>query len=592
MKNLSLNEEKMRDLYLRKLALGEIQGPPTCYESINKSWLKFYSEDQIKADLPHMSIYRYMIKNNINHMNDNALCYFGKNISFKKLDNEINKCVNSFLTYNIKPGDVVTICMPNTPEAVIAFYALNKMGAVANMIHPLSGEKEIKNYLQEVKSTMVITIDMTCEKILNVKDETNVKNIICVSPKDSMPFFMKKLYAVSGKNIKLKNNKNVITWQKFIKLGKKDEIFEKEYQGDRTSVIMHTGGTTGVPKGVELTDDNFNSMVEQFVLNADNFKRKDKMLTIMPVFHGFGLCSSIHLPLSIGVTSILLPKLDSKKMDKIFDKYKPNHIIGVPTLFKAMLNNKKLESKDLSYLKYVVSGGDLIKDSLENDINEFLKKHNSPAKLCKGYGLSEAVAGVTFADKDYNIPTSIGIPMVKTSIKIVDPETEKEVSNGDIGEICVNGPTTMKQYYNNVIETENSLHDGWLHTGDLGYCDNGIFYFAQRRGNMIISSGVNVYPSNIEKVLETHEAVATCAVIGIHHSYKMQVPKAYIILKEGYKATDELKEELNELCKKCLNVYSIPYSYEFREKLPQTLLGKINRKELSLEEEKVKIYKK
>ena len=279
-------------------------------------------------------------------------------------------------------------------------------------------------------------------------------------------------------------------------------------------------------------------------------------------------------------------------MDKIFDKYKPNHIIGVPTLFKAMLNNKKLESKDLSYLKYVVSGGDLIKDSLENDINEFLKKHNSPAKLCKGYGLSEAVAGVTFADKDYNIPTSIGIPMVKTSIKIVDPETEKEVSNGDIGEICVNGPTTMKHYYNNVIETENSLHDGWLHTGDLGYCDNGIFYFAQRRGNMIISSGVNVYPSNIEKVLETHEAVATCAVIGIHHSYKMQVPKAYIILKEGYEATDELKEELNELCKKCLNVYSIPYSYEFREKLPQTLLGKINRKELSLEEEKVKIYKK
>lgn len=578
---LSEEEEVKRNIYLKKIQTGEIQGPPIGKLSLDKNWLKKYTDKELSIKIPHMKIYDYMMKDNLNHFNDKAIVYFGKSITYKNLDKKINEFARSLKQDGIKKGDIITVCMPNTPEAIIAFYAINKIGAIANMIHPLSGQQEIKNYLREVNSKMIITIDSSYNKITNIADETNLQKIVLVSPADSMPIWTKMAYKFSQRKNKLTRDIRAISWDNFIKNGSNyNKEIEEEYEKNRTAVILHTGGTTGIPKGVELTDDNFNSMVEQFLQTANNFERNDRMLTIMPVFHGFGLCSSVHLPLSAGVMINLIPKLNSKKLDKLITKYKPNHIIGVPTLFKGIINNKKLKKVDLSFLKYVVSGGDLVKDSLENDINDFLKEHNSSAKLSKGYGLSEAVAGATFAYNGYNNPTSVGIPMVATNLKIVKSGTNIEVENGEIGEICLYGPTIMKGYYHNETETNSSIKNGWLHTGDLGYYENDSLYFAQRKGNMIISSGVNVYPSNIEEVIEKHDSVSACAVIGIYHPYKIQVPKAYIVLKEGYELTDELKKEIENLCKKNLNVYSVPYRYEFRDKLPQTLLGKINKKEL------------
>lgn len=590
---LTKKEAQLRDLYLSKLAKGEMQGPPVGYPSIDKTWLKYYSDINIQKEMPKMSIYDYMMKKNRSHLSDNAINYFDKSITYREFDELIDKCAKSFIKSNIKEGDIVTICMPNTPEAVISFYALNKIGAVANMIHPLSSQNEIRNFINEVDSKMIITIDASYNKVVNIADKTKLEKIVLVSPADSMPIITKVLYGITQNKKKLLKNNMTIGWSTFIKNGTldKNEIIEQaKYRNDRLSVILHTGGTTGNPKGVRLTDDNFNSMVEQFISAADNFERNDKMLTIMPVFHGFGLCSSVHLPLSAGVTVILIPKLDSKKLDKLIIKNKPNHIIGVPTLFKGIINNEKLDKADLSFLKYIVSGGDLVKDSLESNINDFLSKHNSISKLSKGYGLSEAVAGATFAYDDYNKIGSVGIPMIATNIKIVQPGTTDEVQSGQVGEICISGPTVMQGYYNKEEETKYTLKDGWLHTGDLGYYKDNILYFAQRKGNMIISSGVNVYPSNIEQVIEMHDAVATCAVIGISHSYKIQVPKAYIVLKDGYTLTEEIKQEIESLCKKNLNVYSVPYEYEFRDKLPRTLLGKVSHTQLK-EEEKQKVKK-
>ncbi|MCI8778205.1 MAG: long-chain fatty acid--CoA ligase [Bacilli bacterium] len=593
--NLKISDTKSHDLYLRGIALGKIYGPMTGKASIDKEWLKYYSEEQILGEMPEKTIFEYMKADNENHLNDIALKYFNTKITYKQFFCKIEECEKAFIANGIKEGDIVTICMPNTPEAVIAFYALNKLGAIANMIHPLSGQNEIKNFINEVNSKIIITIDIACNKILNVADDTKLEKIVNVTPVNSMGFIVKKIYKYTKKAVKIPNDERLISWDEFIKMGRNLENIsdnEIKYAKDKLAILLHTGGTTGNPKDVMLTNDNFNSMVEQFFKGENNFERGDSILAIMPVFHGFGLCSSIHLPLSVGVHPILIPKLNGKKLDKVFKKYKPNNIIGVPTLFKGMLTNKKLKNMDMSYLKYVVSGGDLVKDSLEEDINTFLRQHGSKAKLSKGYGLSEAVAGVTFASKDYNLPSSIGIPMTDTNIKIVKPGTNDELFKGEIGEMCIKSPSVMKGYYNNNEETNKTMQDGWLHTGDLGYCKNGIFYFAQRKGNMIISSGVNVYPSNIEQVIEMHEAVASCAVIGIYHSYKMQVPKAYIVLKEGYEASEELKNEIASLCRKNLNIYSIPYSYEFREKLPQTLLGKISHKELAEEEQKVKVYKR
>ena len=590
--NLSEEEKKLRNVYLSNFAKGLVQGPQLEYDSLNKNWLKYYSVEQIMHDMPKMSIYDYMMKNNLEHKDDCAINYLGKKITFGEFDKMIDDCAKSFKLNGVKPGDIVTICMPNTPEAVISFYALNKIGAIANMIHPLSAQNEIKNFLNEVNSKMIIVIDIAYNKVINIADETKLEKIVTVKASDSMPFIKKYFYNITNKS-KLIRDDRYVNWSNFIKSSKmkKENIEKIEYKKDRTSVILHTGGTTGIPKGVELTDDNFNSMVEQFIISASNFERKEKMLTIMPVFHGFGLCSSVHLPLSAGVTIILIPKFNSKKLDKLLIKNKPNHIIGVPTLFKGMINNKKLDKVDLSFIKYIVSGGDLVKDSLETDINDFLRKHNSKAKLSKGYGLSEAVAGVTFAYDCYNKPASIGIPMVATDIKIVEPNTDNELKNGEIGEICVSGPTVMKKYYKNEVETNNSIIAGNLHTGDMGYFDGEILYYSQRKGDMIISSGVNVYPINIEKVIETHDAVASCAVIGIYHPYKIQVPKAYIVLKPGYELTKELIDEIDTLCRKNLNIYSIPYKYEFKDKLPETLLGKVSHKKLE-EENKIKILKK
>lgn len=593
-KNLTVNELKLRDLYLRKLALGELEGPLTGYPSIDKKWLKYYTEEQIMSfSIPQMTMYQYMIKKNKEHLDDNAICYFDKNITYREFDELINKCAKSFLKNGISVGDKVTICMPNTPEAIITVYALNKIGAVANMIHPLSSQEEIKNFVNEVDSKMIITSDIAYGNVLKIADETNLEKIVVASTAESMPLMTKALYKIARENYKIVSDRRKISWKQFINFGNLgiDDIFsEVPYEKNRLAIIIHTGGTTGIPKGVELTNENFNSMVEQFFKNADNFSRGDKMLTIMPVFHGFGLCSSIHLPLSVGVTTILIPKLD-KNYDKIITKHKPNHIIGVPTLFKSIMNNSKLKDTDFSFLKYVVSGGDFVTDSFENKINTFLIDHGSNAELSKGYGLSEAVAGVTFSYGNYNVVGSNGIPMVATNMKIVKPGTDEELKEGEVGEVCVYGPTVMQGYYNNEEETKNTLINGWLHTGDLGRFDeNGIFYFAQRKGNLIISSGVNVYPSNIEQVIEMHPNVSACAVIGISHPYKMQVPKAYIELKHGCVPTEKLEQEIIDLCKKYLNKYSIPHSLEFTD-IPKTKLGKVSHSMLQ-EREKIKFKKR
>jgi len=582
---LTVNEQKLRDLHLRDILIGEKYGPLTGYISKDKPWLKYYSKEEIESYVdPKMTMYQYMMKKNKDRLNDIVINYFDRNITFKEFNDMIDKCVCSFKKYNIKKGDIVTICMPNTPEAIMAIYALNKMGAVCNMVHPLSSEEEIKHYVREVDSKMIITIDLAYDKVMKVIDDTNLENVVVVSPADSMPILTKTIYKMAKDKIKLINDKRKINWNKFIEQGKDEIVIEEPYEEDRLAVIMHTGGTTGTPKGVMLSDDNFNCMVEGFFKNANNFSRGDKILTIMPVFHGFGLCSSIHLPLSVGVTTILVPQLDKKNFHKLIIKHHPNHLIGVPTLYKALITNKKLSNVEFDFLKYVVSGGDFVKDSLEEEINKFLKDHGSNAELAKGFGLSEVVAGATFAYGDYNKVGSNGIPMVNMNMKIVKPGTDCELLIGEVGEICLSGPSVMMGYFNNQDETKSTLINGWLHTGDLGYVDqNGILYFVQRKGNMIISSGYNVYPTNIEKVIEEHPLVSRCAVVGVHDSYRIQVPVALIELKNDIKLTEEMKnklnEEIKELCIKKLNKYSQPASILYGL-IPLTKLGKTNYAEL------------
>lgn len=556
-------------------------------------WLKYYKKEDRKIKVEDISIYKMLENCSVGREKNIALNYFGKLITYKEFHHKINQAANAFKSQGIRQGDVVTICMPNTPEALVAFYALNKIGAIANMIHPLSGEQEIKDYLTSTHSVMLIMIDICYEKVKNIIKETDVYKTIVTSASDSMNFLLAFGYQVTQgyKTKKPKKSEEYVYWKDFIRKGlnyhsKEDAATTK----DTPAVILHSGGTTGSPKGIVLTNGNFNALTEQAKIIFKHLGVGEKVLAIMPIFHGFGLGVSINAPLDLGCEVILIPQFNAKKFDKLLEKYKPNILFGVPTLYEALINTKN-DHLDLSQLKYIISGGDSLSPSLERRINVYLQNHKAKITISQGYGMTESLAAVALAYGEANKPGSIGIPFPGNYIKIVKPGTQEEVPYGEDGEICINGPTVMLGYLDNEKETNEMLQihkDGlvWLHTGDMGMMDeDGVIFYKQRIKRMIISSGYNIYPAYVEQVIEEHPAVLKCTVIGIPHPYKIEVPKAYIVLKNGYSSLT-VRKSIKEHCKKNLASYAIPYDFEYRKSLPKTLIGKVDFKKLQEENRK------
>lgn len=555
-------------------------------------WKKYYSKKDRQVEIPDISLYKIIKEQALMNPNNVAIDYFGKKITYKNFIKEIDKAARSFRCYGIRPGDVVTICMPNMPEGVISFYALNKIGAIANMIHPLSAEEEIKNYLNEADSVMLVAVDICYEKIERILSETKVYKVILVSANDSMPKALSLGYTLTkGLKIRKPKSMEVYTyWKDFIK---KSELYNYEYEvkskKDITSVILHSGGTTGIPKGIVLTNGNLNALALQVKIVFKDIVPGDKILAIMPIFHGFGLGVSVHSGFVLGAEVVLVPQFSAKTFDNLVKRNKPQVIVGVPTLFEALLNNKGFNGMDMSYVKHFVSGGDSLTEKQNASINEFLRNHGCNIKVEQGYGMTESVAATALAFGKANKPCTIGIPFPGNYFKIVAKGTQEEVKFGEVGEICVCGPTVMQGYYNNEKETNLVLQihkDGniWLHTGDIGSMDeDGVITYVQRLKRMIISSGYNVYPQQIEQVIETHPEVLKCTVVAMPHKYKVQVAKAYIVLKEGISPSGSLKKEIKELCEKNLSKFSIPYDYEYRKSLPKTLIGKVDYKQLERE---------
>ncbi len=548
-------------------------------------WKKYYTKEELKFKVEDISIYEMFKRSALSNLNCPAVNYYGRVYSYKEFLKRIDRAALSFSRIGVKKGDIVTICMPNTPEGLISFYAVSKIGAISNMIHPLSGEEEIKNYLNSTKSKYLVMVDFCYEKVRNVISETDVCKVIVAPVSNSMFPHMQAGYKFKTWRMKKPRRSKLYTyWNDFII----SSYFETEKpiscKAEDPAVILHSGGTTGKPKGIVLSNGNFNALALQARVIFKDLKPRDKVLGIMPIFHGFGLGVSFHIPFGLGCEVILVPQFNAKKFDELLEKYRPNVICGVPTLYEALTNtkNKKL---DLSMLKYVISGGDSLSSNLSERINDFLLSHGSKVKVSQGYGMTEALAAVALSFGDAYRDGSIGIPFPGNYIKIVKPGTQDEVSYGEDGEICVSGPTVMLGYLDNEKETNEMLqkhNDGmiWLHTGDIGMMnENGIIYYKQRLKRMIISSGYNVYPSYIEKVIEEHPAVLNCSVIGVPHPYKVEVPKAYIVLKDGYSPIS-VKSSIKEHCKKNLAVYSIPYEFVYRKSLPQTLMGKIDFKKL------------
>lgn len=562
---------------------------------IKTPWYDLYKGVRAHLDYPDYSLYEQLKITCNKYPKYTAYNYFGKTVSYNSLLKDIDECARALKAMGIKKKDKVTICMPNTPEAIIAFYAINKVGGVANMIHPLSAENEIKYYLDLSKSKMVISIDLAWSKLKNILPKTKVKTTILVSVKDSMPTFLGLGYYVTqGKNVERpKENESVIYWKTFISRAKGyNKDTNANLKEDADAAILYSGGTTGTSKGIVLTNLNFNALAMQSYEACACLKPGMKVLSIMPVFHGFGLGICIHTVLNFGMTAVILPQFSAKTFDKLLKKYKPNVIAGVPTLYEALLKNKNLDGVDLSYIKCAISGGDSLSVSLKKKVDKFLKEHGANIQVREGYGLTECVTGSCLTPMDTYKEGSIGIPYPDTYYKIVKPGTIDEVSYEEEGEIVLSGPTVMKGYLNNEKETKETLKkhkDGliWLHTGDLGYMDSkGYVYFKQRLKRVIISSGYNVYPQRIENIIDELPFVLMSCVIGVDHPYKVQVAKAFVVLKNGVEANETVRNEIYDHCAKNLAKYSLPYEIEFRDSLPKTLVGKVAYRKL--EEEKNK----
>jgi len=560
--------------------------------TIKTPWYSAYVNVKEHIDYPEYPLYKLLEESVHKHTDLIAYNYFGNCVTYKVFLEQINEASKAFLSLGVKKGERVSVCMPNTPEALISFYAINKIGAVANMIHPLSAENEIKYYVNLTESRFIVSIDISVNKIINILPETKIEKIIKVSPADSMPTAIGLGYYVKkGRKIHVEKNDVILKWSDFIKNGRNyiGETFVVTDKND-TAVILYSGGTSGFPKGIELTNLNFNALAMQSFEICHTLSEGDKVLAIMPVFHGFGLGICVHTVLYFGGTDILLPQFNASDFDKLLTKYKPNIIAGVPSLFEVMLKNKRMDNVDLSFLHCVISGGDSLSESLKEKVDAFLKAHGAEVSVREGYGLTECVTGSCMIPHNLYKPGSIGIPYPDTYYKIIDPETLKEMPYNEDGEIVIFGPTVMKGYLNEINETNDTLKvhpDGrlWLHTGDLGCMDeDGFVYFKQRIKRMIISSGYNIYPQYVENVIDSVPEVLLSCVIGVDHPLKVQVAKAFIVLRDGYEPNDEIRNKIIKCCEKNLAKYSRPYEYEFRKELPKTLVGKVAFKKLMDEE--------
>ena len=522
-----------------------------------------------------------------------AFDFMGKSTTYKELVEHIEQCAKALKTIGIREKDKVTIAMPNCPQAIYLFYAVNLVGGIANMIHPLSAEKEIEFYLNESESVTAITLDQFYHKFERVRKNTKVVNIIIASIKDALAQPIKAGYMLTeGRKIeKIPEDAPVIRWREFINLSKHCFYeYKVARTGEDPAVILYSGGTTGTTKGIVLTNRNFNALGQQVIAANPMFRPGDKMLAAMPIFHGFGLGVCIHTMLTQGGRCILVPRFTPKTYAKDLVKNRCNFIAGVPTLYEALLRLPDMDGADLSCLKGVFSGGDSLSIELKKKFDKFLYDHKATIQVREGYGTTETVTACCLTPSHMYKEGSIGLPFPDTYIKIVEPGTDKELPYGEEGEILLAGPTVMQEYMHHPEETAQTLRthaDGltWVYTGDLGKMDDqGFVYFKGRAKRMIVTSGYNVYPAQIENILDAHEMVQMSCVIGVPDSYKMQKVKAFVKLAAGVEANDATKQAILDHCRKHVAKYAMPYDIEFKEDMPKTLVGKVAYRVLEEEE--------
>ena len=563
------------------------------YASQARPWLKYYDTKYLEQKLPEMTAFDYVCHQNKNRLGEAALDYYGRIFTYADLMVNVKKTAAAFRGLGVKKGDIITVVSVMTPEVIYAFYAADLIGATLNLVDPRYSVEGIREYIEEVDSRLLICLNVVYERCRQAAKRTHVERVLVLSPADSLPIHLKLGYKLTSPD-KNKYKSNVLHWKQFLANGEGQSTAAEPYDPGHACVVVHTGGTTGSPKGVMLTDSCFNAIAQQFSAYDTLFKKGQTLMNIMPPFIAYGYACGVHLPLVLGLKVVIIPNLDPAKLGSLLLKYRPEHMFGVPSHYQQIAADPKLQKKDLSFIRNYAAGGDAISLGAEKTVNEFLKAHNVEYPMAKGYGMTEVSSAATVAAGNVNKPGSVGIPMVNTLISAFEPGTEKELPIGQRGELCISGPGMMKGYYNKPDETAMILRthaDGrvWVHTGDLGYLDeDGFVYLDSRIKRLIIRhDGFKVFPSMIENVVSQHPAVHQCSVVGCADKDHVQgrLPFVYIVLNPAAAGVKkkQIVKELRQMCMEELPEYVQPVAYKFIAEMPMTPVGKFDYRKLEEE---------
>ncbi len=551
--------------------------------SVEKPWMKHYSEEVKKIPTPRTTAYRYMTESNANRQNEVAINYYGKKITHAELKKNIDATADAFAAAGVKQGDIVSFLSVATPETIYCVYALNKLGATANTIDPRMDPESIRRAVVESESKIFVVISVSYEKIIPIIDDIKQDLIITVSAATSLPFIKKV-----AMNLKVKTNipysDKIVKYEDFLAKGKGTTAVEAPYVGDAIFSIPYTGGTTGFPKGVMITNDGANSTAHNFKYSGLDYEKGETFLDIIPIFTSYGMCCGMHMPLSVGLVLIPIPKFDLSQYGKLYKTFKANHSVSTPAFYETLMHSKELQNMDLSFLKCLGSGGDTMNKGLEKKLGEFTKSHGMKYRISQGYGLSEFSAAVSFCVNDIYKSGSVGIPSINVTVGIFDEETGNELGCNEIGEVCVTGPSLMKGYYKRPEETANVMrkHDDdgltWLHTGDLGYLDEDGFLFIIGRIKRMITrfDGHKVFPVNIESLVARHKEVNNCSAVGVADMDRTQghYPVVFVEFGEGVDDKENFCKNLFNECNTLLEERGRPVAVVSIDKIPLTGSGK------------------
>jgi long-chain acyl-CoA synthetase len=553
-------------------------------------WIKNYEGYPPKLVYPDRTMYGCIAFSAKTFPDHDAFEYVGRNVKYKVMIREIDRIAACFDNLGINEGDKVIICLPNSPQAVYCIYAANRIGAVAVMVHPLSAGKEISNYIDMTGARIAVTLDMFFEKFPIPGKNNTLEHIIVTSPKDEMgPARAMGYQIIQGrKDPKVAYNGTIMSWMDFKTLACTYDAPEPRGGNDSVAMILFSGGTTGKSKGVLLSNMNVNASSMETGIASCCLPDGMVMAAVMPMFHGFGFCVGVHLMLMNGYKCILVPRFTPDSYAKMIAKKKPNHIAGVPTLYEHMCRSKALKNTDLSKVIGIYCGGDTLTQDLKSKFDAFLAERNCTATIREGYGATECVTACCLTPKNpaKQKRGSIGLPFPDTNYMICRVGTEECADYMEDGEICISGPGIMLGYLNEPEETANTLRvhaDGitWLHTGDLGHIDSdGYVYFTQRIKRMIVSSGYNIYPSQIESVVTGHPAVKAACAVGVPDELRGSVIRLYIVTEPGVPHEDRILDMIKDLCKENFSKFSCPRQYQFLDELPVTKIGKVAYSEL------------